>query len=94
MHRGSFGEGSYNEGILFLCGCSCLQFHGTGFYFNVAGQGKPLRAEALGKEEGETVSRLVTPRKYLHFCPVYARLLQGDRYGNVKQRTFNLQELE
>lgn len=48
----------------------------------------------MGKEEVETVSRLVTPRKYLHFCPVYARFLQGDRYENVKQRTFNLQELE
>lgn len=48
----------------------------------------------MGKEEVETVSRLVTPRKYLHFCPVYARLLQGDGYGNVKQRTFNLQEPE
>lgn len=62
MHPGSFGEGSYNEGILFLWGCFCLGFHGTGFYFNVAGQGKPVRAGALGKKEVETVSRLVTPK--------------------------------
>lgn len=68
--------------------------HGTGLYLNVVGQGKPLRAGALGKEKGKIVLRLVTSRKYLHFCLVYARLLQGDRYGNVKQRTFNLQELE
>ena len=56
--------------------------HDTGFYFNVACQGKSLRAGALAKKEGEIVLRLVTLRKYLHFCLVYARLLQGDRYGN------------
>lgn len=56
--------------------------HGTGFYFNVAGQGKPLRAGAQGKEEGKIMLRLLTSKKYLRFCLVCARLLQRNRYGN------------
>lgn len=47
----ALGKGVTMRGYCFFG--EVLVLHGIGFGFNVAGEGKPLRAGALGKEEGK-----------------------------------------